>query len=191
MENPLTTISEVDELQVDDLEVKPNEEIELTPDPELDPEPEPDPDPELDPESTVDEPPDLSAPAPPEAPPQALAVDREKIREEYQALDITFNDLRASKEAIGVKMAETEKAMMRLRPHLGDIRDPHANQKAIIHYIKSQKELRQTKMKRRNEVLQGLQLHDVLPMKGSKLDESMMRKRGFGTQRPHYPSTQP
>jgi len=134
--------------------------------------------------------PDLSAPAPPTVAPAITGISKEEALERYRALHCYFETLRVDKEALEVRMTEVQKAMAQVYPYLEEKPDPKAGQMAIIQYIESQRDLRRAKMLRRNEVLQGLKIHDILPVKGSKLDESMARKRGFGTQRPSYPSTQ-
>jgi len=132
--------------------------------------------------------PDLSVPKPPAAAPPRPAMTVEQAREAYTAMSDEYNIMREERDALDVEMTAIDKKMQVYRPYMLERIDPKENQRGIIRYIKTQNEIRKSKAIKINEVLQGLKLHDVLPGKGSKLDQSMARKRARGLQRPQYPS---
>lgn len=117
----------------------------------------------------------------------APAMTSERAKEQYEMLNTEYGEVCNAKAACEVRMTELNRLMQVLKPHFTNKVDPQDNQRGIIHYIKVQNDIRKTKAMRINEVLKGLKIHDVLPSKGSKLDQSMTRKRGFGLQRPSYP----
>lgn len=139
-------------------------------------------------EAVKGEAPDLSAPQPPAAP-QPKQRSFEELLEEYKVVNAEYEKLQAARNEIDAKMTELGHKLYALKPVVQNetMMTPKTNQESIMGYINSQKAIRLARAARRSEVLKGLQIHDVLPVKGSKLDESMARKRGFGTRRPMYP----
>lgn len=132
--------------------------------------------------------PDLSEPKP-KVVPSLPMMSQEQARERYEVLNSTYKQVRASRDEFETEMTRLNKEMQVLKPFVTEKVDPQENQHGIIRYIANQNALRKAKAERTAVVLQGLKLHDILPKKGSSLDQAMARKTARGTHRPNHPNS--
>ncbi len=188
MGNP-TVQSEVDDLNVDeldDLEV-PDEEGSVvdTPAPKGVQGPGPS---EAEVQAKEGSAPDLSEPKLEVVVPSEPTMTLEQVREKFVKLNAEYEVLRESRDVIDVEMTKLHNEMKVLKPYVSDVIDPLESQRSIMRYVKNQGKIRKEKAEKINKVLQGLKLQDILPNKGSKLDQSMARKLGLGLKRPQYPA---
>ncbi len=176
----------VDELQVDDLEVPeegPGGDAPVSakrqgPDPS-----------EAEVQAKEGSAPDLSAPKLVVVVPSEPAMTLKQAKEKFVELNAEYEELRKSRDVCDAKMTVLHNELKILKPYVADAIDPQESQRSIMRYVKNQGNIRREKAEKINKVLQGLKLQDILPNKGSKLDQSMARKIGLGLRRPQYPTS--
>lgn len=119
--------------------------------------------------------------------PTSEATVRQHAQERIDALQQEVIGLGNEREQLQAKINEKKHEIASLSPYIIQKVDPQQNQKNILSYIKDQNKVRSENAAKRQAVIGTLALHEVIPQKGSKLDQAFQSKRGRGLKRPTYP----